>query len=58
MEPTAFILAATLGPRGAVAAANPFFASTPPPLESLAWAAVWVVALLALAAWSFERREL
>jgi ABC-type transport system involved in multi-copper enzyme maturation permease subunit len=58
LEPAAFILAATLGPRGAVAAANPFFASTPPPPESLAWALAWVVAMLAVAAWSFERREI
>lgn len=58
LEPPAFLLATGLGPRGAVAAANPFFADTPPALPSLAWAVVWVVAVLALAAWSFERREL
>ncbi len=58
LEPPAFILAAGLGPRGAVAAANPFFADTPPPLPSLVWTVVWVVGVLAIAAWSFDRREL
>lgn len=58
LEPPAFLLAAGLGPRGAVAAANPFFADTPPPLPSLVWAVVWVVGVLAIAAWSFDRREL
>lgn len=58
LEPPAFILAAGLGPRGAMAAANPFFADTPPPAPSLVWAVVWVVGMLALAARSFERREL
>jgi ABC-type transport system involved in multi-copper enzyme maturation permease subunit len=58
LEPPAFILAASFGPRAAVAAANPFFADAPPPAPSLVWAVAWVVVVLGLAAWSFERREL
>ena len=58
LEPPAFILATSLGARASVAAANPFFADAPPSTPSLAWALVWVVVVLALAAWSFERREL
>ena len=57
LEPPAFIVAAGLA-GSAVAAANPFFADSAPPLTSLAWAGVWVVGLIGLAAWSFERREL
>jgi ABC-type transport system involved in multi-copper enzyme maturation permease subunit len=58
LEPPAFILAAGLGPRGAVAAANPFFADVPPALPSLLWSIGWILGVLVLAAWSFERREL
>ncbi|HSL32296.1 MAG TPA: ABC transporter permease subunit, partial [Candidatus Limnocylindrales bacterium] len=58
LEPPAFILAARLGPRATVAAANPFFADAPPATASLIWAFGWVVVVLVLAAWSFERREL
>ncbi|MSQ24314.1 MAG: ABC transporter permease [Chloroflexi bacterium] len=39
-------------------AANPFFAIGPPPPEYLAWAAAWVVAILGLAVFSFNRRQL
>jgi ABC-type transport system involved in multi-copper enzyme maturation permease subunit len=43
---------------GRRAAANPFFAGTPPSLAYLAWVAAWVVSLLGLAILSFRRREL
>jgi ABC-2 type transport system permease protein len=37
---------------------NPFFASTGPGWSYLAWAAVWLLVVLALGVISFERREL
>ncbi len=37
---------------------NPFFAATPPPLPWLAWATLWVVAILAVGGWLLRRREL
>jgi ABC-type transport system involved in multi-copper enzyme maturation permease subunit len=58
LEPPAFIIAAGLGGQRALAAANPFFADMPPPLTSVLWAGAWVVLILALATWSFDRREL
>jgi ABC-type transport system involved in multi-copper enzyme maturation permease subunit len=46
---------AAAGPR---AEANPFFASSPPPLEFVMWSVAWVAIVLALAAWSLDRREI
>jgi ABC-type transport system involved in multi-copper enzyme maturation permease subunit len=43
---------------GRRAAANPFFAGTPPSLAYLVWVGAWVVGLLGLAVLSFRRREL
>jgi ABC-type transport system involved in multi-copper enzyme maturation permease subunit len=37
---------------------NPFFVGAPPTTPYLVWAALWIVALLGLAVYSFERREL
>jgi ABC-type transport system involved in multi-copper enzyme maturation permease subunit len=56
LEPTILAQAAQnrIGP---TAAANPFFASTPPPLGFDAWAAAWVVLVLGLACWSLARRD-
>jgi ABC-2 type transport system permease protein len=43
---------------GSRAEANPFFASSPPPLEFVVWSVVWVAIALGIAAWSLERREI
>lgn len=56
LEPAA-VLAGALG-RGPVSAANPFYAATPPVPEYLVWCALWLSGMLALAAWSFSRREI
>lgn len=55
LEPP-FILA-MIGGEGA-AEGNPFFASTPPPLDFVVWCGAWVALVLALAAASLRRREL
>lgn len=55
LEPP-FILA-MIGNQGA-AEGNPFFASTPPPLDFLVWCVVWVALVLGVAALSLRRREL
>jgi hypothetical protein len=48
-----------LGGEAADAAdASPFFASAPPPPEFLAWSAIWIVVVLALAVISLRRRDL
>jgi ABC-2 type transport system permease protein len=38
--------------------ANPFYALAPPPLSFVVWSAVWIAAVLALAVWSLDRREI
>ena len=43
---------------GRRAAANPFFAATPPGLAYLAWTGAWILGLLSLSVLSFRRREL
>jgi ABC-type transport system involved in multi-copper enzyme maturation permease subunit len=60
LEPPAFILLATsAGERAArVAANNPFYAAAPPAPVFLLYVAVWLAIVLALAAWSFNRREI
>jgi len=47
------------GGRGAgpAIAANPFFASSPPPEAFIAWSIAWIAAMLAVAVWSFCARE-
>ncbi len=55
LEPSIVIAAQRqLGP---AVAANPFFAAEPPPAAYVAWAVVWIAAMLALAIWSFRSRE-
>jgi hypothetical protein len=55
LEPSLVIAAQSgLGP---AVAANPFFAAEPPPAAYVAWAVMWIVAMLALAIWSFRSRE-
>ena len=55
LEPASLVAAASAVPE---AAANPFFASGPPPVAYLVWVAAWVAAVLGLAVWSFGRREI
>jgi len=56
LEPT--ILAGVAENRvGPAAAANPFFASAPPPVVFDLWAAGWIVLVLALGCWSLTRRD-
>jgi len=43
---------------GPAVAANPFFAAEPPPAAYIAWAIAWIVAMLALAIYSFRSREI
>ena len=43
---------------GRRAAANPFYAGTPPSAGYLLWTAGWIVAMLGLTVFSFRRREL
>jgi ABC-2 type transport system permease protein len=55
LEPAVVLGAQTaLGP---AAAANPFFAAEPPPAAYVTWAVLWIAAVLAIAIWSFGRRE-
>jgi hypothetical protein len=55
LEPPLVLLgAAGAGNR---AQANPFFASAPPPMPFVLWSIAWVVIVLAIAAWSLDRRE-
>jgi len=55
LEPSLVIAAQSqLGP---AVAANPFFAAAPPPAAYVVWAVIWIVAILALAIWSFRSRE-
>jgi ABC-2 type transport system permease protein len=57
LEPPLVLLGARAA-AGARADANPFYAATPPPLEFVAWSVVWVGIVLAIAAWSLNRREI
>jgi ABC-type transport system involved in multi-copper enzyme maturation permease subunit len=43
---------------GRARAGNPFFADQPAPLAYLAWVVAWLLGVLALANWSFGRRDL
>jgi ABC-type transport system involved in multi-copper enzyme maturation permease subunit len=56
LEP-ATIIAATQN-AGPAVASNPFFAANPPEPLYLAWTFAWIVAFLAIAIWSFTRREI
>jgi ABC-2 type transport system permease protein len=57
LEP-AVVLAGIAGVGGPRAAANPFFAPTPPPTEFMLWSVVWVALILGLATFSLSRRDL
>ncbi len=52
------VVSVAAGRAGAVADANPFYVSSAPPPAFLAWAVVWTVLVLAVAALSLERRDL
>jgi len=57
LEPPLVLLGARAA-AGARADANPFYAATPPPLEFVVWSVVWIALVLAIAAWSLNRREI
>ncbi len=56
MEPD--VVLASLRAAGTVGRANPFSAVDPPPVQFLAWVAVWFALMLALSIWSFRTREI
>lgn len=56
LEPTTVLEAAREAGRDA--SANPFFAPAPPPVAYDLWCAFWVAVVVALALWSFARREI
>jgi len=56
LEPASLIGAARAA--GAAAAANPFFVADPPPPAYVVWCIIWIIGMLALAVWSFTRKEL
>jgi hypothetical protein len=55
LEPQAVIAAASGA--GPAAAANPFYAAAPAPLAFELYVVAWLAGMLALAVWSFGRRE-
>jgi ABC-type transport system involved in multi-copper enzyme maturation permease subunit len=58
LQPAAEIaLYRSAGSQGRAANASPFFAAAPPTNQFLAWTAVWMVGILALAVYSLRRRE-
>jgi ABC-type transport system involved in multi-copper enzyme maturation permease subunit len=57
LEPSLVVLLAS-GNAPRFAAANPFYATAPPPLAFVVWSVVWVGLILGLASWWFERRDL
>jgi ABC-type transport system involved in multi-copper enzyme maturation permease subunit len=57
LEPPLVVLLAA-GRRGQLFQSNPFYAGAPPSALMLAWTALWVIGILALAAWSLRRREI
>ncbi len=57
LEPVTLVVAQeAVGRR--VASGNPFFVTAPATTPYLLWAAGWAIAFLAIATWSFRRREL
>ncbi|MCL6596993.1 MAG: ABC transporter permease subunit [Firmicutes bacterium] len=56
LEPPLALAAATRTATGL--AADPFFVASDQPLAFYLWAAAWIAAVVALAVWSFRRREL
>ncbi len=57
LEPPAVVMIAT-GRAGALADANPFYATEPPSVPFILWSVVWMVLVLGAATWWFERRDL
>jgi ABC-type transport system involved in multi-copper enzyme maturation permease subunit len=57
LEPRLVVLIAA-GNLPRFADANPFYATTPPPLPFVIWSIVWIALVLGLAGWWFERRDL
>lgn len=57
LEPPFVVLLAT-GRAADIAEANPFYATTPPPVVFVAWSIAWIALVLGAAAWRFERRDL
>jgi ABC-type transport system involved in multi-copper enzyme maturation permease subunit len=57
LEPPDFLALARAGGRGA-RAGNPFFADAPLPGFYIAWVVGWLAAIVALANWSFAKRDL
>ena len=56
LEPATLIAAARAA--GVAAAANPFFAADPPEALYVVWCVAWILFVLAVAVWSFTRKEL
>ncbi len=56
LEPTAFLAIAEQA--GRAMSGNPFFVANPPPIAYIAWAIAWIVVVLSLAVYSFNRRDL
>jgi len=56
LEPATLIAAARAA--GVAAAANPFFAADPPEALYVVWCVAWILLVLAVAVWSFTRKEL
>jgi ABC-type transport system involved in multi-copper enzyme maturation permease subunit len=57
LEPPLVIMIAA-GRAGALAGANPFYATEPPPLAFVGWSVLWMALVLGAATWWFERRDL
>ena len=56
LEPTALL---TIGGGSRTAASvNPFFVLAPPPAAHIVWAVGWVIVVLGISIWSFNRRDL
>lgn len=56
LEPVALMLAQA--GEGRAGSGNPFGVTAPPTTAYIIWSLLWIAAMLALAAWSFYRREL
>ena len=57
LEPSLVVLIAA-GRAADLANANPFYATTPPPLPFVIWSIVWMALVLGAATWWFDRRDL
>jgi len=57
LEPPLVVMLAT-GNLPRFADANPFYATAPPPLPFVIWSITWIVLVLGVAGWWFERRDL